>query len=101
MIIGSNQPGAHAPGIDGGFLLFEAGDQMLVQIVAGKNNGVVETCLIEKFASFDAEIGEISRVKPNASKTETLRGQATADMDGMPDAFERIERVHKEDGIVG
>jgi hypothetical protein len=47
-------------------LLFEAGDQLFVEIVAADDDRIFETCGIEYLARLNAEVSEVARIKADS-----------------------------------
>src|SRR5262245_23926320 len=60
IIMGCDQPGAHAPDVDARPLFLEALDQVFIQIVAGKDGSLRKAGVVEKFSCLDAQPGQIS-----------------------------------------
>ena len=64
---------------------------MLVEIVAADDDRVFETCRIQNLAGFDAEIGEIARIKPDAGQLMPSPPQPFAGLDRPTSGEVRID----------
>lgn len=65
-VLGGDQVGADAPGIDGRALHFQAVDQLLVQIVGGGDYRVGETGLVQHLFRFFGQVGQIAAVQADS-----------------------------------
>src|ERR1043166_4054492 len=100
LIVGGHEHRADAPHVDGSALLFQTGDEVFIEIVAGNNGSVFESSRIEHFSCFDTEISQIAGIEPDAGQFMAALLQSVARGDCVADAFERIECIHEEDGVV-
>src|SRR5262249_42656287 len=64
-VVRCRQSSADAPDADGRALLFEVGDEVLIEVIAGEDTCLLEAGFIEHAAGFDAEISEIARIETN------------------------------------
>ena len=61
-VLGGDQVGSHAPGVDGSSLNFQAVDQILVQIVGRGNDGVCKSGRIQHGLGLFRQISQIAAV---------------------------------------
>jgi hypothetical protein len=94
-----DQLGADAPDCDGSLLLSEAGDDFLIEVIAGDDGCVVEPGGVEHLAGLLAEPCEVARVEPDASEAVALAAEFEACGDGVADSVEGIVGIDEERAV--
>ena len=75
-VLGGDQVGADAPGIDGRALHFQAVDQLLVQVVGGGDHRVGETGLVQQLFRFFGQVGQVAAVQADSVEGQGNSGLA-------------------------
>lgn len=96
LVFGGDEVGAHPPDGDFGPLLFEVGDDVFSEFVAGHDFDVGEAGGIELFTDEVAEFVEVARVEAYAEELVLFRNA-----DGMVDSGSGVVSVDEEEAVVG
>src|SRR5439155_8515474 len=100
LIVGRDQFGAHAPDVDHCALLLEAGDDILVEVVARHNDRIWEAGRIENLSRFDAQPGQIAGIESDAHHFVTPFAKQATRFHGPANAFQRVVSVHEKHAVV-
>jgi hypothetical protein len=98
--MGRDELRADAPGVDAGALLLEALDDMLVEIVAGRDGGLREAALVQDAPGLDGERREVAGVEPDARELVPPRPHLEPHGHRVAHAVERVVRVDEEDRVL-
>ena len=101
MVGRSDEMRAHPPGVDGRSLPLEVGDEVLVELVGGHDERVVETGLGEHAIGRLAEPGEVPGVETDGgARRPSGRAQLFEHSECVGQSRrQRVVRVHQEDGL--
>ncbi len=101
MILGGNELGADAPGVDLGALAFEVSNDVFLELVGGDDEGVFEP-RVEDFAVGDlTELGEVAGIEAyGGTNLEAAFLHLAEDLDGIGHAaFDRVVGVDEKNGF--
>src|SRR5438270_7464807 len=73
---------------------------MLVELIARGDRRLRKSAGIEQLARFVREVSEIAGVESNSNQVVTTRTQALTDLDRIPNALQRVVRVHQQQTVV-
>src|SRR3989440_3143894 len=96
LIVGRDQFGAYAPDVDHCALLLEAGDDVLVEVVARHNDRVREAGRIENLPCFEAQPRQIAGIESDSHHFVTPFAKQATHFHGPADAFQRVVGVHQK-----
>src|SRR5437667_3226424 len=100
LIVGRDQFGAHAPDVDHCALRLDAGDDILVEVVARHNDRIREARRIEKLSPLDAQPGQIAGIESDAHHFVTPFAKQATRFHGPANAFQRVVSVHEKHAVV-
>src|SRR5437867_2905952 len=100
LIVGRDQFGAYGPDVDHCALLLEAGNDVLVEVVARHNDRVREAGSIENLPRFDTQPRQIAGIESDAHHFVTPLAKQAARFHCPSNAFQRVVSVHQEHAVV-
>jgi len=101
LVVASDKLGADAPHVDGGILVLECGDEVLIKIVAGKDLSVREASSVQKLTGLDTEPGKITTVETDTGELVASSDELLGSLDGLTDTSDGIVSVDKKHAVVG
>jgi len=80
--------------------VLESLDEVLIEIVAGKDLSIGEASSVKKLASLDTEPGKITAVKTDTSKLVSALLELLAGLDGLTNTGQGVVGIDEKDAVV-
>ena len=101
LVVGGDEFGTDAPDLHFGILLLERGDDVLVEVIAGDDAGLLKACLIEELPRLQAKVGEVTAVDAHACQLAATGFEDFAYFYGMLYALDGVIGIDEQHAVIG